>query len=40
MYEKEDYMKRTENIVPQDAAACMWLLGWALLTGGEREGRS
>lgn len=30
-------MKRTENIVPQDAAACLWLLGWALLT--EREGR-
>ena len=26
-------MKRTENIVPQDAAACLWLLGLALLAG-------
>ena len=32
-------MKRTENIAPQDAAACLWL-GWTLLAGGEREGRS
>lgn len=37
---KEDHMKRTENIAPQDAAACLWLLGWTLLAGGEREGRS
>lgn len=33
-------MRKTDAILPQDLAVCLWLLGWALLTGGEREGRS
>ena len=30
-------MGKTDAILPQDLAVCLWLLGWALLT--EREGR-
>ena len=37
MYEKEERMRQIDRILPQDLAAGLWLLGWALLT--EREGR-
>ena len=33
-------MRQIDRILPQDLAACLWLLGWTLLAGGEREGRS
>lgn len=33
MYEKEERMRQTDRLLPQDLAACLWLLGLALLAG-------
>lgn len=33
MYEKEKRMRQTDRLLPQDLAACLWLLGLALLAG-------